>query len=114
MSKQSKPIITMPPPTVKAAPRTDMDDPELLAMIEGGGSVAAEKKNKPSKAKQSELAADTEDQAEIKNFSIRLLASELADIKDHLQASKTRFKKQSIHSFILEAIAEKLKRERKA
>lgn len=93
-------VATMP----KQAPQIDLDDPKLMAMIDGGGDTVTEKKKK---TKEQEPAAD-----EIKNFSIRIFQSELNDIKRHLKGFGGR-KTKSIHTFILEAIGEKLMRESK-
>lgn len=97
MKKKSP--IGMPPQQI--ASKIDLDDPAFKAMVEGGGSVAVQKK-KESTTQQGQEA--------IKNFSIRLFESELNDIKTHLQGYGGR-KKKSIHTFMLEAISEKLKRE---
>ena len=98
MKKQA---ITMPPPRV--APKIDLEDPKLLNMVNGGGSVAVKKK----KEQTQEPAPDS-----IKNFSIKLFDSELSEIKTHLLGVGGR-KTKSIQTFILEAINEKLKKETK-
>lgn len=96
-----KPAMTMPPPQV--APKVNLDDPEILNMINGGGSVAVKKK----KEQAQEPKADS-----IKNFSIKLFDSELKEIKTHLIGVGGR-KTKSIQTFILEAISEKIKKETK-
>jgi hypothetical protein len=98
MKKQA---MTMPPPQV--TPKVNLDDPKLLNMVNGGGSVAVKKK----KEQAQEPAPDS-----IKNFSIKLFNSELEEIKTHLLGVGGR-KTKSIQTFILEAISEKLKKETK-
>jgi hypothetical protein len=92
----------------KQAPQIDLDDPKLLAMIDGGGETVTEKKKKTKEQEP----APTPTADELKNFSIRIFQSELDDIKKHLKGFGGR-KTKSIHTFILEAIGEKLKRESK-
>ena len=91
----------MPPPQV--SPKINLDDPQILNMINGGGSVAVKKKKEYATKPQANS---------IKNFSIKLFDSELKEIKTHLIGVGGR-KTKSIQTFILEAINEKLKRETK-
>lgn len=94
-----KQVMTMPPPQV--TPKINLEDPKIVNMINGGGSVAVKKK----KGQEKEPQADS-----IKNFSIKLFDSELKEIKTHLIGVGGR-KTKSIQTFILEAISEKLKKE---
>ena len=89
----------MPPPQV--SPKINLDDPQILNMINGGGSVAVKKKKEYAKEPHS-----------MKNFSIKLFESELEEIRTHLIGVGGR-KTKSIQTFILEAISEKLKKETK-
>jgi hypothetical protein len=104
---KQKPTMMMPSQVAakpKQAPHIDLDDPKLMAMIDGGGDTVTEKKKKTTEQVR------TED--ELKNFSIRIFQSELDDIKKHLKGFGGR-KTKSIHTFILEAISDKLQRESK-
>lgn len=93
--------MTMPPPQV--TPKVNLDDPQILNMINGGGSVAVKKKREQTQEPQADV---------LKNFSIKLFDSELSEIKTHLLGIGGR-KTKSIQTFILEAISEKLKKETK-
>jgi hypothetical protein len=105
---KQKPKMMMPSQVAKPkqAPQIDLDDPKLMAMIDGGGDTVTEKKKKTKEQEPAPTAY------ELKNFSIRMFRSELDDIKSHLKGFGGR-KTKSIHTFILEAIGEKLKRESK-
>lgn len=107
---KQRPVILMPSQVAKPkeAPQIDLDDPKLMAMIDGGGDTVTEKKKKTKEQEP----APTPTADELKNFSIRIFQSELDDIKKHLKGFGGR-KTKSIHTFILEAIGEKLKRDSK-
>ena len=98
MKKQA---ITMPPPQV--TPKVNLDDPKLLNMVNGGGSVAVKKKKEQTQEPQTDV---------LRNFSIKLFDRELEEIRTHLIGVGGR-KTKSIQTFILEAISEKLKKETK-
>lgn len=101
MKKQA---MSMPPKAV--VPNVNLDNPELLNMLNAGGSVATQQKNWET------VKTIKEDENPLKNFSIKLFESELKEIRAHLLGIGGR-KSKSIQTFILEAISEKLKRETK-
>lgn len=94
----------MPPKAV--VPNVNLDNPELLNMLNAGGSVAVEKK------KVASVELEKREDNPLRNFSIKLFESELKEIRAHLLGIGGR-KSKSIQTFILEAISEKLKKETK-
>jgi hypothetical protein len=92
-----KPKLLLPPVPVP-------DTAAMQAMINKGGSVAATEA-------QAAVASSPGDDP-LKSFTIRLYASMLAELQ-RLKEAQPKKKPKSIHSFVIEAIAEKIERERR-